>query len=106
VLSMQLGLKEPEVAIQVSKAIRKSPRFPDSRHPRYTINAYGCGPEVYKAATNKGQWAALLATYDFRSEHDRQTPRIIDVINRMKPDWASKGKLWYDWMETPPGDGH
>ncbi|KAF8490901.1 hypothetical protein JB92DRAFT_1290866 [Gautieria morchelliformis] len=63
------------------------PRADSTKHPRYSIFAYGCSPTVYKVIEpgQKAQYAQLLASRSFLDSHQRQTPESLLAVRRLKP---------------------
>ncbi|KAF8573296.1 hypothetical protein K439DRAFT_1375811, partial [Ramaria rubella] len=119
-LIMELGVRaeiSPEVKTTVK--VREQPKnakkkkttntpsgssrenYPRSNHPRYSIFAYGCSSTVYKIVevSQKGDYAFLLASGDFPTEHPRTSSESLQAVRRMKPFWSA-GSCCYHWIEN------
>jgi hypothetical protein len=73
------------------------------KHPRYAFSIHGCSSAVYDIIepSHEAIYANLLASKDFLDEHPRQSPELLNAVERMKPFWHS-GQQSYDWVEPDP----
>ncbi|KAF8573314.1 hypothetical protein K439DRAFT_1625165 [Ramaria rubella] len=102
--NVRSSVKEEKRDISPSEVYIVQPgrnKYPRSNHPRYSIFAYGCSSTVYKIVevSQKGDYAFLLASGDFPTEHPRTSSESLQAVRRMKPFWSA-GSCCYHWIEN------
>ncbi|TDL22981.1 hypothetical protein BD410DRAFT_828046 [Rickenella mellea] len=74
---------------RTSKGTRSEPARVNDKHPRYTIRAVGCSPNVYKVVGEKSVFSELLASGGLLEEHGRQERPFLEKVLGLKPFWTS-----------------
>ncbi|CAL1710532.1 unnamed protein product [Somion occarium] len=85
---------------QASSSTSRHAKKTRDKHPRYSIFAYGCSPEVYGVISKEeGQrHSDLLAFKDFLHEHPRPHEKNKEAIRRLRPNDFME-QVSFDWIE-------
>jgi hypothetical protein len=90
----------PSKVITDSTVGQRSARKTSTKHPRYSIYAYGCSKTVYLLIEDTGLYARLLESLSPEAELSKRQPRSVRALNNMKQTWAV-GEECYGFVDEP-----